>query len=266
MGDELRLTVLGARGSVPISGQQYDIFGGATSSYLIEAGEHAIFLDAGNGIINSPPVDEDKKITILMSHTHLDHIIGLPFFPELSKKDRYIDFYGADIEGHSIAKLIEEAFSEPYWPLTIGAYPSNFHYRQLKLPMTLGSDIEITGVKLRHPGGCTGFGISYKGKRIVYLTDYEMLDEPDEEVVEFSKDADLLLCDAQYLDDEFASKKGFGHSTISKALSLFEMTGAGQMLLVHHDPKRSDEELMKLEKTIELPNVRFARQGESVVL
>ena len=93
-----------------------------------------------------------------------------------------------------------------------------------------------------------------------------LLDEPDKEVVEFSKDADLLLCDAQYLDEEFAGKKGFGHSTISLALSLFKMADAGQMLLIHHDPKRSDEEILKLEETIGLPNVRFARQGESIAL
>ncbi|WP_029322047.1 MBL fold metallo-hydrolase [Butyrivibrio sp. AE3004] len=263
MDGVFRLTVLGARGSVPVSGEQFNIFGGATSCYMIEVEDHVLFLDAGTGIIGAPEVADNKHITILLSHPHLDHIVGLPFFPELSKKNKKIDFYGADINGLSISEQIESAFSEPYWPLTIEEYPSNFSYKKLEFPMRLESGIEIEGISLRHPGGSIGFKITYKDKSIVYFTDYEMMGL-EERAVDFARNAELLLCDAQYTDEEYANKKGFGHSTVSMAQKLGEEANAKTTLLIHHDPLRTDDAFLEMEKSLTADNVRFARQGEVV--
>ena len=92
LDESIKVTVLGARGSVPTQGPDMTIFGGSTSSILIETADQAIFLDAGTGIMDAPNIG-DKAISLFLTHPHLDHILGLPFFPYITEKNRRIDFY-----------------------------------------------------------------------------------------------------------------------------------------------------------------------------
>ena len=258
------LTILGARGSVPVSGSEYIKYGGATSCYMLEAGKQVVFLDAGTGIIDAPSLDDKEGIYVVMSHPHLDHIIGLPFFPELSKKDRKITLYGRQANGRSIEAQIEKAYSPPYWPLTIAEYPSNFVYVDLELPLSIlnGRDvILIEGMEVRHPGGCLALSVTYEGKKVVYVTDCEIGESLSDRLVRFSKNADVLLCDAQYTSAEYENRKGFGHSTPEMAIELYKASEAGRLLLIHHDPKHRDSDLEKLEAEIGDKNIAFARSG-----
>lgn len=268
MGDKkFTLTVLGARGSVPVSGSEYNIYGGASSCYMVEAGKQVILLDAGTGIIEAPNLDHRENLHVLLSHPHLDHIIGLPFFPELSKKDRSITLYGKKLNGESIDVQIEKAFSQPYWPLTIAEYPSDFVYVDLELPLIIpddGENIVIEGISLCHPGGSLGFSIKYCGKKLVYFTDCELSDEPDEKIVSFIKDADLFLCDAQYTKEEYAKRKGFGHSTPETAIKYSQAGAVKKTLLIHHDPFRDDNALKKLEEKLGRDDITFAKAGEKI--
>ena len=258
------LTVLGARGSIPVSGSEYIKYGGATSCYMLEVGNQVVFLDAGTGIIDAPNLDDKEGIYVVMSHPHLDHIIGLPFFPELSKKDRTITLYGRNMNGKSIEAQIEKAYSPPYWPLTIAEYPSNFVYEDLELPLSIlnGKDvILIEGMEVRHPGGCLALSVTYESKKVVYITDCEIGDNLSDRLVEFTRKADVLLCDAQYTSAEYANRKGFGHSTPQMAKELYEASGAKRLLLIHHDPKHRDSDLEKMEKETGDANIAFARNG-----
>ncbi|WP_026491306.1 MBL fold metallo-hydrolase [Butyrivibrio sp. FC2001] len=266
---QFTLTILGARGSIPVSGSEYNEYGGATSCYMVEAGDQVIFLDAGTGIINAPNLDDKENIYVLLSHPHLDHIIGLPFFSELSKKNRTITLYGKKKRGKSIDLQIEKAYSPPYWPLTIAEYPSDFKYVDLELPLIIkdqGGDITVDGIKVSHPGGNLGLSISYREKKLVYLTDCELSEEPDNKIVEFAKGADLLLCDAQYTREEYDKRIGYGHSTPEMASKLSGLAGVKQTLFIHHDPFRDDKAIHNLERKTQDKNIRFARAGEKIIL
>ncbi len=121
---ELQLRCLGARGSVPVSGQHFDFYGGATSSYLITYDDQRIILDAGSGLVDSRSCDYSRvsKEVVLISHLHLDHLVGLPYCTGLNQKDHKIDIYApseAAVEG------IMTIYSPPYWPVTLKDYPAD---------------------------------------------------------------------------------------------------------------------------------------------
>ncbi len=274
MSGVFNLTILGARGSIPVSGRQYDIFGGASSCFLIETDKYEIFLDAGTGIINSHKIPKDKEIIILLTHPHLDHIMGLTFFRELADPDRKITIYGQTKNGIGIREQIDGAFSKPYWPLMIGEYPANVIYEKWDDKLTLkcqsGEDLAIDSLEIRHPGGALAFSVSMKGRKIVLLTDYEHA-EPEEnasfsdrDVIDFCEGADLILYDAQYTPSEYQDKKGFGHSTYLEGIKLMDTVRSGSLRLIHHDPHHTDEFLSNLEKEIGRDDVKFARQGEII--
>ena len=265
MGETIfSVTVLGARGSIPVSGKEYNLYGGDTSCYMVELGKQVIFLDAGTGIVNAPDLKDKENIYIILSHPHLDHIIGLPFFPELSKKDKTITLYGKKLKEKSIEHQIEKAFSKPYWPLTIAEYPSNIIYKDLDIPLELQDEKEkilIDAAEVNHPGGCLSFKITYMGKKLIYMTDCELNSKPDSKLIDFAKDSDLILFDAQYTEEEYESKKGFGHSTLKMAEEFKEATNSKKMILIHHDPKHNDSYLEKMEESLKETDISYAKSG-----
>ncbi len=258
------ITILGARGSIPVSGQQFSEFGGSTSSYLVNAGEQTIVLDAGLGIteIDNLP---DGPVSVLLSHPHLDHLIGLPFFPALYEKDRRIDFYASPREGMSAKELLDGLFSPPYWPCGMNDFPAEFICHDLAGRFQIGC-VDIETKEVRHPGGCTAFRLTFDGKVLVYLSDYEQGKDIDRGVKDFVRGADLLLCDAQYTEAEFAGREGFGHSTRARAMRLKEEAGVKKLLLIHHDPRHDDTFLRDAEAKANSPDVRYARQKEVIRL
>ncbi|WP_196814244.1 MBL fold metallo-hydrolase [Butyrivibrio sp. LC3010] len=266
MENHMKLTVLGSRGSMPVSGKEYEEFGGATTCYQVEAGDQVILLDSGTGIFNAKNIDERMNVSIIISHVHLDHIMGLPFFPELSRKGRRLFLYGE--EKLDIKNQINTIFSKPYWPLMAGEYPSELVIESIKFPLKLG-EVIVEGMNVRHPGGNIALKVIYKGKKIVNLSDYEHIPGEnglfaDRDVIEFCRDADMVLYDAQYTDDEYSGKKGYGHSTESEGVKLKKSAGIKKMLLVHHDPAHDDEFLRNIESKIGDENVSFARQGQII--
>ena len=114
-----------------------------------------------------------------------------------------------------------------------------------------------------HPGGSLIFKVSACGKSIVYATDFEHTEEKTRELTAFAAGADLVLYDAQYTEEEFSVKKGFGHSTAEAGKRVQRESGAGRLLLIHHDPRHTDDFLKKQEKTL---GVRYTRQGEVIRL
>ncbi len=275
----MKLTVLGTRGSVPVSGKEYVLYGGETSCYMIEAGRFVIILDAGTGIFNVPKVKDDKEVVILLSHYHMDHLIGLPFFGELMNRGRKITIYGRKTYGKTTKEHINEIFEKSYWPVTPFELSAQVECIDQGFPLVLeelsslpdaentnGSDIIIDALNLSHPGGCLAFRIRYKGKSIVYMTDCEIGEADFERFALFSRDCDLLLCDAQYTDEEYETRKGFGHSTIDMAVMLGEKSYSKKTLLIHHDPYHTDDKLREIEDSLDNKNAFLARAGMEIVL
>ncbi|MCR5396982.1 MAG: MBL fold metallo-hydrolase [Lachnospiraceae bacterium] len=264
----MKITVLGTRGSMAVSGTKYQEFGGGTSCYLIETDENAIYLDAGSGIMNSPTI-EKKTISIFLTHPHLDHILGFPFFPMLGEKDRNIYLYSKGRNGLSSKEQVDYVFSGPAWPVQMENYPSNLIYKDLneKDGVTL-SDAKITWIEGNHPSGSLIFKIEIDGATLVYATDYEHSKESDQRLIIFAKDCDLLIYDGQYTLEEYPQKRGYGHSTKEHGIEIMNACGCKKLLFTHHDPFHSDG-MLKLQETKlqgKCENIRFARAGEIIVI
>jgi ribonuclease BN (tRNA processing enzyme) len=261
----VKLTVLGARGSLPVGGAEYDYYGGETSCYMVEAGGNVIFLDAGTGMFKAPKVEADADITILLTHTHLDHLIGLPFLGEMAGKERKITMYSKAPGKASTEELLRGIFEKSYWPVTPWEFPASFECIDTEFPLELGQ-VVVDAINLPHPGGCLGFKISIGDKSIVHLTDCELNEGVMDRLAAFAKGTDLLLCDAQYASKEYETHRGYGHSSIDTALLLKEKSGCKKMLLVHHDPYNTDKKLNEIEKSIRDDNVMLARSGMEICI
>ena len=260
----MKITILGARGSIPTDGTDKVKFGGATSCVLVETDDLALFLDAGTGITTIPDIG-DKDIAILISHPHIDHVLGLPFCAALTEEGKNIGFYATVKNGLGVEAQISKMLSEPLWPCTLADYPADITCHDITFPLEING-VTICGMESNHPGGSTIFKVTHDGCSFVYATDYEHSEEKDAELIDFCRGADLLFYDGQYTPEEYEKKKGYGHSTPQHGVMIMEKSGAKMMRIVHHDPGHDDAALLKMEDEIKTEDIAFARQGEVIWL
>lgn len=254
----MKITILGVRGSIPVDGKDFIEYGGATACILVQAGDQAIYLDAGSGLLRSPDTGE-AKVSILLSHTHMDHILGLPLSPLLLSK-RHIDIYAKTRDGLDAREQLDRLMAPPLWPVGVDIYPADTDFHEPAQSMQLGG-VNVSTMESNHPGGSLIYKLEYEGKSLVYATDYEHSDEKQEELALFAKDTDLLFYDAQYTEKEYEKMKGFGHSTTAEGMKLFEKSGAKRILFVHHDPRHYDDKLREMEAKLNDERAGFAREG-----
>lgn len=261
---DITLTVLGARGSSAICRRDSMTFGGSTSCYKLCAGSETVFLDAGTGLLSAPAEYRNPPI-FLLSHLHLDHLSGLGMYSRLSEKGAETTIYVPAEDDDNAVQAMDGVYSLPYWPLSLTTYGGDVRILAHRFPLQVG-EVTIDGMEGCHPGGVLCFRIQYHGKTLVYASDFEHEEPYFSDLVEFSQDADLVLYDGQYTEEEYEKKKGFGHSTAEKGLELLERSHAGQLLIIHHDPSRTDQQLLDMEAQIGKENVRYAREGEEIAL
>lgn len=260
----MRLTVLGPRGSMAVSLRGRELFGTATSCYMVQAGADCVFLDAGTGLLDAPAELPEPPL-ILLSHLHLDHLLGLGMYRRLilaGTKTRILLPARTDREAE---EFISQLYSPPLWPLRLTDYRGDVSIGALRLPMRYGS-LYIEGIAGNHPGGSVILRLSNGAKSLVYATDYEHEEPSFSRLAEFARDTDLLIYDGQYTEEEYQIRKGFGHSTPEKGVELMELCGAKRLLLTHHDPLSKDLMLLEREQTINRADVRFAREGQVIEL
>ncbi len=260
----LRFKVLGTRGSMAIARKDQMIFGGNTSCYMVRAGEETVFFDAGSGLLNAP-ADFPRPPHILLSHLHLDHLMGLGMYPRLSQSGKETYIHVPANPGENPSSLLGGIFSPPYWPVSLDVYKGRVQVLPLSLPIKIG-DLVIDGIPGNHPGGSYIYRLRWQGRSIIYASDYEY-DEPSfRSLIDLARGADLLLFDGQYLPEELASHRGFGHSTPQQGIELLERCGCARLWLIHHSPQKSDEQLLAIEKEFARKHVHFAREGEEILL
>ena len=266
--DAFRVTILGARGSVPVSDGAFARYGGATTSVLAQMGGTDIILDAGTGILRLPPeVLAKPALPLLLTHSHLDHINGLPMCPYVMGPDNTLDIYAAKQDGADIADVLHKLYSPPVWPVTPDRFSAALRFHALPDAFAVGG-VQVKTIAGVHPGGVQLFRLSCGGKRIVFATDFTLTDAIRPAVVDFAGGCDLLLCDGQYSDEEFQTRSGFGHNTWKTAAQLGVDCGAVRTRIVHHDPSHNDLRLDAAAAEVHSidPNCEFAREGEVIAL
>lgn len=244
MTDRAKVTILGARGSVPVAGERVSRYGGATACVLVELGGEVLVLDGGTGILELTRYlrPEEKTLHLLLSHTHIDHILGLPAWAPLFDPSFAAHVYTATREGLSPLQQLQRLMTPPLWPVQPEQFCARMTYHTVQGPFSVGA-VEVRVLEGAHPGGCTVFRLDCGGKSVVYASDYELNETSFAPLAAFAKDCSLLLCDGQYTAQELERRRGFGHSAWTDAARLAARCGAARLRILHHAPWRSDEEL-----------------------
>ncbi len=261
--NKLQLTCFGARGSVSVSGKGFDIYGGGTSCYVVTFGKNRIFLDGGSGMVDPKTGDYSARVPheiVLISHMHLDHIIGLPYHDGLMKSGHSVTIY---VPFEPWIEKLNTIFSPPFWPLGLMDYPADVSIE------TVPESLEVDGCRIthmvgNHPGKSIIYRLEYDGHSIVYATDYEHDNgEFDERLVEFARGAGIFIYDGSYTPEEYEKFKGYGHSTPNKGAEIAARAGVGQLLITHHAPDHDDAFVEKMEREIKntFENSMFAYVG-----
>jgi len=261
----MQLKCWGVRGSIPTPGQQTVHFGGNTSCVeVIDDNEPIVILDAGTGIrplgldlVKNRP--DKKNINIFFSHTHWDHIQGLPFFTPLYIPGYTVDIYGPVHYEKSLEEILDRQMEYTYFPVRVAELQAKITTHELKEEEFHLEGYDITSKYLNHPVLCLGYRFEKENKSAVYCTDHEpyynylgddddtgeemsiVIDEQNKRLEDFIQDADLLIMDGQYTPDEYKAHIGWGHSTTEHTVNLAKKTGVKNLGIFHHDPDRVDD-------------------------
>ena len=251
----------GTRGSIATPGRSTMRYGGNTSCVEMRCGETLLMFDCGTGAremgaaLSQEFLDRELNIHLLVSHTHWDHIQGFPFFSPAYLPNANITIYSARGCDKRLDKIFTGQMDASYFPVSMSDMRANLRFVELDGELTIG-DTKITHTYLNHPGITVGFRIETAGKSVAYITDHEPycrmngdLDHNrklDEQVHQFVAGSDLYIREAQYTDEEYTGKKGWGHSTTSDALRSALQARVRQLALYHHDPTHDDDELDRL--------------------
>jgi phosphoribosyl 1,2-cyclic phosphodiesterase len=263
----------GVRGSIAVPGSDTVRYGGNTSCVEMRVGGKRLIFDAGTGLrvlgkhlLKQMPVEA----YMFFSHSHWDHIQGFPFFvPAFIPGNRFHIYGGIAPTGAGMKQRLSDQMHHPNFPVPMQVMQSDMKFTDLAPGDTVElDDVEIETGPLNHPNTALGYRVTWQGKTVVYATDTEHYpDRIDEDVVHLSRNADVLIYDACYTDEEYynpkASKEGWGHSTWQQALKVAEAAGVKKVIMFHHDPNHDDDFLDAVEAQVQTahPGSILAREG-----
>lgn len=295
MSDELRVKFWGVRGSYPAPGAETVKYGGNTACVEIRAGERTIILDAGTGII---PLGRELarrrtlEVVLLFSHLHHDHTQGFPFFVPAYMPNAKLHVFGPDGTHESLKNVLEHNQSSETFPISLREMASSKEIQSVGesqivvwneagvrvVGSTVGVEDDAVVIRIHksyaHPGGVYIYRITWRGKSVVYATDTEGYVGTDRKLVQFAKQADVLIHDAQYLEAHYRGQlagfpptQGYGHSTVTMACDVALASEAGQLILFHHDPSYSDAMVAVMESTAKgkFDNAQSAYEGLEII-
>jgi phosphoribosyl 1,2-cyclic phosphodiesterase len=256
----VKATVWGCRGSLAAPGPDTIASGGNTSCLEIRlADDSLLVLDAGTGIrALGLALDgrHQRPLHILLTHLHLDHIEGLGFFAPLWIREQELHLWGPPSPVASLERRIARYLSPPLFPVTLDEMPARIHFHDFpEGDFEIGS-ATIRAVPVIHRGPTVGLRITDDSGSLAFIPDHEpyLGFAPGEAVASWTSGyalayrVDTLIHDAQYAEDEYPSRRGFGHSSLAHAVAFAQTTEADKLVLFHHDPLHSDSELEQLEQ------------------
>jgi CheY-like chemotaxis protein len=275
-----KLTLWGTRGSIPTPGPQFLRHGGNTSCMSLEVGEEIFIFDAGSGIrdlgnalMKGPP----RKLHLFITHTHWDHIQGFPFFTPAYVPGFEVTVYGAEGFGKSLEGVFHGQLDQDYFPVQMEDLNANIEFRHLADDGEQFGHVEVSWEYAQHPGATVGYKIDVGGKTVAWFPDDEFLHgyigspedvqpfdamvSPYRRAIDFLKNADILIHEAQYTNEEYPTHVGWGHSSVSNACLLASFAEVKRWIVTHHDPIHDDA---FLETKINLTRQQLARLGHDI--
>lgn len=249
----MRVCLWGTRGSIASAGPETVEYGGNTATAEVESGDGTvIILDAGTGIRRvGDTYTEPRRIDILLTHLHMDHIQGLGFFAPFFQKDFEIHVWGPPSATLDLRTRLTRYLSPPLFPVRLRDVAARLELHDAPMGEFEIGGLHVTSQMVIHPGPTVGYRISDGHSTMAYMPDHEPAlsteghpPAPDwTSGFDLARNADLLMHDAQYTAEEYESRMGWGHSRIEDAVGLAKMAGAKRLVTFHHDPAHDDTEL-----------------------
>lgn len=274
MSTTMSVRFWGVRGSIPCPGPNTVRYGGNTSCVEVRCGDHLLIFDAGSGLRvfglelagQAARLDAD----LFLSHGHIDHLIGLPFFGPAFVKGNRLRLWAGNLKAAGgVEDTVRKLMSYPLFPIEIEAAQGSVEFSDFAPGdiLTPRPGVQVTTVALNHPGGATGYRVEFGGRAMAYVTDTELSAGAfDPALLELVRDASVVVIDTTYTDAELPEHLGWGHSSWQQAVRLANEAGVGKLFLYHHDPEHDDDTMDRIAAAAAKarPGTAVAREGLSV--
>jgi phosphoribosyl 1,2-cyclic phosphodiesterase len=268
----------GVRGSIPCPGWETVRYGGNTSCVEMQVGGERLIFDGGTGLRilgQSLMAESPVKAHLFFTHSHWDHIQGFPFFiPAFIRGNTFKIYAVPSSNGATLKQRLDDQMSHPNFPVPLQIMEADLEFYNLEMGETLHyGDVSVETLPLNHPGEAVGYRVNWRGLSAAYITDTEHFpDRLDDNVLALAWQADVMIIDATYTDEEYNdpkySKVGWGHSTWQQAVKIAQAAQVKQLVLFHHDPGHNDDFLDRIGEEARkiFPETILAREGLSIEL
>jgi phosphoribosyl 1,2-cyclic phosphodiesterase len=272
--DRLSVTFWGVRGSIACPGPATAGYGGNTACLEIRAADKLLIFDAGTGLkpfgTALAKAGSGLDVDWFFTHTHFDHIQGIPFFsPLYDRRNRFRLRAGHLMPEMNLKQVLSEMMSAPLFPIPIGIFAAEIEFADFRAGEThdLGGGVAVKTAPLNHPNRATGYRVEVAGKAICYVTDTEHVPgRLDPNVLKLIEGADIVVYDCTYTDQEYPAHVGWGHSTWQEGVRLVEKAGAKRLAIFHHDPDHDDTfmDQVAAEAATLRPGTFVAKEGTTI--
>lgn len=268
--DKFFVKFWGTRGSIACAGPDTMRYGGNTSCIEVMCGARRLIFDGGTGLRKlgrEIAKEGPQDIDLFLTHTHLDHIIGLPFFVPFHIPGNNPRIWAGNLlPDNTLKGVLSDMMQAPLFPVPPETFRANVEFNDFEVGQTLtpGEGIALKTAPLNHPNGACGYRIEFDGRSICYITDTEHYpDGMDETLTDLVRGTDILIYDATYTDEEYPRFVGFGHSTWQEAVKLADYANVRTLVLFHHEPTHDDDMMDDIAEAVDAarPGSLVAREG-----
>lgn len=267
----------GVRGTVPCPGQGTLRYGGNTACVEVLCDSARIIFDGGTGLraLGRQLLADGQPVAshLFFSHTHIDHVSGLPFFKPAYDARNQLELWSGHLgrRGDRLEQVLSTLMQRPFFPVPLDIMHACLAFHDFEVGEVLSplDGIRIRTGPLNHPGGATGYRLEFGGRSVCYITDTEHPEKGrDPNVLHLISDADLVIYDSTFTDATYHCFRGWGHSTWQEGVRLCQASGARQLVAFHHDPENDDSALDRIAQELEavMPGSVVAREGMEILL